>query len=92
MAKKIPGSARNYQRGRAKEYRMISKLKKEGYDIAQRSAGSHSPIDVFAINKKEQKIKFIQLKPKSMSDNMKTKLEKEHDWLNDEYVCSFEVM
>lgn len=36
-----------YQRGRANEYRAMGQLKKEGW-IVLRSAGSHSPLDLFA--------------------------------------------
>ena len=42
---------KNYLKGKAKEWRTCQKLKEEGFTIVQRSAGSHSPIDVFAINK-----------------------------------------
>ena len=38
-----------YRRGRAKEYRIMKKLREEGYQIVARSAGSHSPIDIWAI-------------------------------------------
>lgn len=37
----------NYNRGRSKEYKAMEMLKAEGWVVA-RSAGSHSPVDVFA--------------------------------------------
>jgi len=37
----------NYTRGRSKEYRVMELLRDEGWVVA-RSAGSHSPVDVFA--------------------------------------------
>jgi Holliday junction resolvase len=52
----------NYEKGRDYEYAIIRKLKKAGYDIAQRSAGSHSPIDIWALDTKNRKIKLIQAK------------------------------
>jgi len=42
---------KNYVNGRNKEYKVCKQLKEIGFDIAQRSAGSHSPIDIFAINR-----------------------------------------
>jgi Holliday junction resolvase len=38
---------RQYARGRAYEYKALTKLRDEGW-LAQRSAASHSPIDIFA--------------------------------------------
>lgn len=43
----------NYERGRAKEYRVATKLRKDGW-LVIRSAGSHSEFDLVAI-KHEQK-------------------------------------
>jgi len=83
---------RNYINGAEKERRIARKLKSEGWDIAQRSAGSHSPIDVFAVHKEKRLVRFIQAKPKSLSENKKRQLEEEHEWLNDEFVCTFEVI
>lgn len=82
---------KNYVSGRAKEYRIRNKFIKEGYDVVARTAGSHSKIDVFAINRKEKKIVLIQSKPKSMSNNKKKKLEEELKWLNDNFHVRFEV-
>jgi Holliday junction resolvase len=36
-----------YERGRSKEYTVMTLLKSEGWVVA-RSAGSHSPVDIFA--------------------------------------------
>ena len=83
---------KNYIKGRAKEYRIVNSLKASGYDIAQRSAGSHSPIDVWAISKVLKTIVLIQVKPKSMSKKAKKKLEKEYEWLNDKFEVQFAVV
>ena len=53
---------KNYNRGRAYENRICAKLKKDGWTIAQRSAGSHSPVDIWAVDIPNKKIKLIQCK------------------------------
>jgi len=83
---------KNYQQGRRKEYKITKKLKENGFDIAQRSAGSHSPIDVFAIKRETKTIKFIQAKPDSMSESAKQKIFNENKWLNGLYEVKFEVI
>ena len=83
---------KNYIRGRRKEYQITKKYKDLGYEIAQRSAGSHSPIDVFAIDKETKTIMLIQSKPDSMSDNAKKKIIDEHKWLNGQFKVIFEVV
>jgi len=54
---------KNYIKGRKKEYKIMKMFKEAGYDIAQRTAGSHSPIDIFAVDRKNKTIIFIQSKP-----------------------------
>lgn len=89
---------KNYQKGRRKEYGITEKLKKQGFEIVQRSRGSHSPIDIFGINKEKRIIKFIQSKrklSKSMSfidEKQKEKIEKEFNWLNGKFEIEFEAM
>ena len=82
---------RNYRRGVYKERKVVNKAREKG-KIALRSAGSHSKIDVVVIDTKKKLIKFYQCKPKSMSKNAKQKLEDELSILNNEYLCSFEVI
>ena len=86
-----------YQRGARKEYKLIYDLRKEGFDIAQRTAGSHSPIDILAIKIKDKWIKLIQSK-RTLSENMgftdeelKKKIEAENSELNGTYRVEFEV-
>ena len=78
---------KNYVKGRKKEYKICKELKEEGFDIVQRSAGSHSPIDVFAINKETKQILLIQSKPEGYKEN---KYE-EYYWLNDEFEVKFAI-
>lgn len=60
---------KNYRRGYVFENRLVNKLKKEGWPIAFRTAGSHSPIDVVAINGTD--ICLIQCKAFKMSPGYK---------------------
>jgi Holliday junction resolvase len=48
-----------YGRGRAKEYRCMELLRRDGW-VVGRSAGSHSPVDVFAA--KEGRVLLVQVK------------------------------
>jgi len=82
---------KNYEKGRRKEYKIVKQYKDKGYDIAQRSAGSHSPIDVFAIDKKTRTIRLIQAKPNSMSTTAKQKIIDQNKWLNGLFRVIFEV-
>jgi len=50
---------RAYNRGRAKEYKVMEMLRVEGW-VVGRSAGSHSPVDVFAA--KEGRVLLVQIK------------------------------
>jgi Holliday junction resolvase len=58
---------KNYVKGRRKEYKIVNEYRALGFDIVQRTAGSHSPIDILAINKKARKIVLIQAKPDDYS-------------------------
>ena len=80
---------RHYIKGRRKEYAVCNKLKDEGYDIAQRSAGSHSPIDIFAISRTERIIKLVQCKPDNFNSK---KIESELEWLKGNFRVEFEVL
>ena len=73
---------KNYKKGRRKEYKLIKELKEMGFDIAQRTAGSHSPIDIFAIHKRKKLIAFIQSKPDNFPKSQKQKILDELNYLN----------
>ena len=81
----------NYHKGRRKEYKICDSLRKEGFDIVQRSAGSHSPIDVLAFRELDKKILLVQSKPNSMSEKAKEKLIECHAWLNGDFDVEFVV-
>ena len=81
-----------YLKGREREYQIIRRLKKEGcWEIAQRTAGSHSPFDIIAINKETKEILLIQSKPEDISESEANSIYSESDWLNGEFKVSFEV-
>ena len=62
---------KNYENGRAKEYRVKRKLERENWFVI-RSAKSHSPVDLVAFKREHSfegwteplQIRFIQCKPK----------------------------
>ena len=60
---------KNYNSGRACEYKVARRLKAEGAQIAQRSAGSHSPVDVWAVSK-DGRSRLIQVKKDTASDRV----------------------
>jgi Holliday junction resolvase len=81
---------KNYINGRAKEYRLAKKYRKEG-NIVIRASGSHGFCDLVVINQKNKTIAFIQVKPRNFSENMRNKLLEESAWLFDEFTCEFSV-
>lgn len=83
---------KNYLKGRKKEYQIRKQLLLEGWDICQRTAGSHSPVDVIAINKLTRVVKLIQCKPADFSLKEKQKIEAEMAWLNNMFRVEFEII
>lgn len=83
---------KNYQKGRRKEYKICDELKKKGFDIVQRTAGSHSPFDVIAINIKHKIIKLIQCKPNSMNKTQQQKIKDKNKELNNTFDVYFNVV
>jgi len=81
----------NYRRGRRKEYRIVKQLKQDGYDIAQRSAGSHSPVDVWAIDTTNKRIMLVQVKPDSISKTKENRLHQDNKQLNGMYIVEYVI-
>lgn len=81
----------NYQIGLRKEYKIVKELKKAGWDIVQRSAGSRSPIDIWAVNKDLKLIKLIQVKPDNFKGRDYLELVTIYKWLNDNFKVEFSV-
>lgn len=71
---------KNYLRGRRREYAIKKALEREGM-IVCRTAGSHSQFDLIAINPVDGIINFIQVKPKNMSNRVKTALQSKISWI-----------
>ena len=80
---------RNYEKGRRKEYKVCKSFREKGCIISQRSAGSHSPIDVFAIDKSKKTIYFIQVKPDEYDKSKAKKIKEELKYLNGVWNVQF---
>jgi len=80
----------NYQRGADKERRIMNTFRKDGF-TALRSAGSHSPIDVVAINPNFNIIKLIQSKSPNISNAEKNRILKEGEKFNGIFEVQFEL-
>jgi len=78
----------NYIKGIRFEREIVNKERKEG-NIAFRSAGSHSPVDVVVIDKDFKQIWFIQAKT---GQKKHTKLEKEFNDVSSGWTVYFKVM
>lgn len=80
----------NYEKGSNRERYIKKKLEKAGY-LVVRSAGSHSPIDLIAIDR-EGSLLFLQVKPKKFSNNKAIQLEQEYSWLDRLFKGKFRVI
>ena len=82
----------NYHKGRNREYKICEQLRKEGFDLVQRSASSKSPVDIWAVRFQDNKILLVQAKPKNLSDNAKNKLLEDNSRLTGRFDVKFVVM
>lgn len=80
---------KNYVKGRRKEYTVRKFLQSKKW-ITLRTAGSHGFADLIAV--KKGRIRFIQCKPDNFGKKAQQMLEEEWAWINDEFLCSFEVI
>jgi len=71
---------------------ICKKYREKGFEIVQRTAGSHSPIDIIAINKDTKEIVLIQSKPDNFSIRESEKILADLDWLNDTFCCYVELI
>lgn len=82
---------KNYRKGADRERKIVNEFKDQGW-ISFRSAGSHSPIDVVAINPSFGVIKLIQMKTgKSYSKKFKEKLQSSLQYIDGTYEVFVEV-
>ena len=79
----------NYVKGRRKEYKIRKELLEEGFDIVQRTAGSHCPFDLIAVDIKRRVIKLVQCKPDKFNSS---KIEEEFRDLNNVFRVEFVVI
>lgn len=79
------GRRTNYEKGADKERRIVNKFRERGC-LSFRSAGSHSPIDIFAIDPETKIIHLVQSKPKSMSWAKKEELYRSLQYLEGTYI------
>jgi len=82
---------KNYVKGRRKEYKICDELRAQGWDIVQRTAGSHSPIDVIAINQEKKLIRLIQSKPDDFGIGKTQSIIRQNWWLNGNFLVEFVV-
>lgn len=82
---------KHYMKGYRKERKLVL-LGREAGCLAFRSAGSHSPVDVVIIDKKERTIQFVQCKRKDLRETEKNKLIEEQKDLQGEYAVKFLVV
>jgi Holliday junction resolvase len=82
---------KNYVKGRRKEYEQCNKLKSQGFDIVQRTAGSRSPIDIIAISKAKKEIILVQCKPDSMNETRRQHIRDDNKELNGLYNIRFSI-
>jgi len=82
----------NYLKGVRKERRIVNEERAKG-NIALRSAGSHSPIDVVSIDKRNGVIKLIQCKPDDFPISQTEKLLKEQEALQNQwFLVVFQII
>jgi Holliday junction resolvase len=84
-------SNKQYVKGRRKEYKVVNQAKAKG-QLAFRSAGSHSPVDVVIIDSHSKVIHLVQCKPDSMTNTAKDKIYQENMDLEGTYLVYFDII
>jgi hypothetical protein len=82
---------KNYINGVYKERKILNEARSHGC-IGARSAGSHSPIDLWIIDHPGRTIRLIQCKPDSMPLKTKNRTMRTYEYLNGIYSVKFEVL
>jgi len=81
---------KKYLKGIRKERKYVNDARAKG-QIAFRSAGSHSPIDVITIDTEFKVINLIQCKPDNFPEKERQKILNDLKKLDGVYVCFFYV-
>jgi len=83
---------KKYLKGVRLERKVVNMARKRGF-LAARTAGSHSPIDLFIIDKARKAITFVQCRSsKKYSQNAIERLQADFSWLNGDFLCDFKVI
>lgn len=80
-----------YNKGVRKERRVVNEYRAKGW-ISFRSAGSHSPIDVVAIDPQSRMVKIFQCKGDKMPQSQKDKLYEAFKAFPGQYTLTFDVV
>ena len=80
----------NYRRGAEKERRIVKYFRDRG-KLAVRSAGSHSLVDVWVVDKEAHVIKLIQAKLGKLGKKERARLIDQGSELNGLYVVEFQL-
>ena len=80
-----------YIKGKRAEYSCIKTLLDQGCKWAQRSAGSHSPVDVWGIDVENKIIRLVQVKAGVLTEKQKEILMLDNKDLQGDFKVSFEV-
>ena len=90
--KKKPGSKETiYRRGARKEYKVMQKLRSEGW-YCVRNAGSHGLWDITAFHPGKKEIKIIQVKNGKIGSAAIEKIKNELSYYIGNYHCDSEVI
>lgn len=81
---------KNYLKGYRKERKLVNEARQKG-NIAFRSAGSHSPVDVVIIDSENNKISLVQCKSDNFADSAKERLLEQYEELNGVFEVEFKV-
>lgn len=81
----------NYIKGVRKERKLVNLARARG-NIAFRSAGSHSPIDLCIIDKEHREITFLQCKPDDFPESERNKILEELSFINGYMIVRFDVV
>ena len=78
----------NYEKGRRKEWKIMKELESKGW-ICLRTAHSQGFADIIAISRKLKRVIFIQSKPKTLSQAIRTRLNALYRWINGYFGVEF---
>lgn len=78
-------------RDRKTEYAFKHKFEKKGFIVFE-TMSNKGFADLIAVNPKNRRIYFIQIKPLNYPTSDTLKLEKKFNYMNNEYLCKFIIL